>query len=71
MIDYPIENCTKYNLWFDVDFSRQRVYIHSDDDEFMPDKDMLVKPGEAFVLDLDVRCEGYDIQDRDGKRVID
>ena len=67
MTDYPIVNCTKQTLYFDVDWSNQKVYILDNDiDDF---EAMPIKPGETIVLDLDVKCEGFHIEDKDGNHV--
>lgn len=67
MIDYPIENRTKQNLWFDVDGKRQTVYIHTDDGIYEPDKDVLIEPGESVILEFGMECWGFKIKDKDGK----
>lgn len=70
MIDFPIENRTKQTLWFDLDYSEHKIYILTEpSDSDNANGEMPIEPGETIVLHLDVRTEGFHIEDKDGNHV--
>ena len=61
-----IENRTKKTLWFDHTYTDNSILITEEENA---DKDNAwpIAPHESVILDIDLKVEGFGIQDKNGR----